>query len=66
MGSITESQTPAGDDDMVIHACKQLKLSRARQRLVLVLMAKDLADALIAIQDLAGMCTCGRGTFSYW
>lgn len=55
MGSITESQTPTGDDDMVIHARRRLKLSRARQRLVLVLMAKDLADALIAIQDLVGV-----------
>lgn len=55
MGSITESQTPTGDDDMVIHARKQLRLSRARQRLVLILMAKDLADALIAVQDLVGV-----------
>lgn len=54
MGSITESQTPTGDDDMVIHARKQLRLSKAQQRLVLVLMAKDLADALIAVQDLVG------------
>jgi hypothetical protein len=54
VGSITESQTPTGDDDMVIHARKKLKLTRARQRLVLVLIAKDMADALIAVQDLAG------------
>jgi hypothetical protein len=54
MGSITDSQTPHGDDDMVIYAQKQLKLSRARQRLVLVLIAKDLADGLIALQDLVG------------
>lgn len=54
MGSITESQTPTGDDDMVIHARKKLRLSRSRQRLVLVLIAKDLADALIAVQDLVG------------
>jgi hypothetical protein len=57
MGSITDSQTPNGDDDMVIHARKQLILSRARQRLVLVLIAKDLADGLIALQDLVG-ATC--------
>lgn len=53
-GSITDSQTATGDDDMVVHARKLLKMSKAKQRLLLVLIAKDLADALIAIQDLLG------------
>jgi hypothetical protein len=53
--SITDSQTAIGDDDMVVAARKQLKMSRVRQRLLLVLIAKDLADALIAIQDLLGV-----------
>lgn len=57
LGSITGSQMPSGDDDMVVRSYKQLKASQARHRLLLVLIAKDLADALIAVQDVLGAST---------
>lgn len=44
----------SGDDDMVVRSRKQLKATRARYTLLSVLLAKDLADSLIAIQDVLG------------
>lgn len=57
MGSITGSQMLSGDDDMVVRSRKQLKAARARYTLLSVLLAKDLADSLIAIQDVLGTLT---------
>lgn len=46
---------PSGDDDMVVRGHKQLQASRARLTLLMVLLAKDLADGLIAAQDVLGV-----------
>eukprot|EP00892_Ulva_mutabilis_P007678 jgi/Ulvmu1/5282/UM022_0076.1 len=52
LGSITGSQMPSGDDDMVVRSHRQLQACRARLTLLLVLLAKDLADGLIATQEV--------------
>ena len=46
---------PGGEDDDVLRqARRQLAGYRARKRLLTVLLAQDIADALIALQEIVG------------
>ena len=45
-----------GDDDVLRQAQRQLAALRARRRLLQVLMVQDLADSLIALQEIVGAC----------
>jgi Peroxisomal biogenesis factor 11 (PEX11) len=52
--SICGSQTGAGDEDMRVLARRQLRDLNDQQVLLLVTLAQDCADALIAMQDVVG------------
>jgi hypothetical protein len=49
----------SGDDDVLRQARQQLAGCRARRRLLLVLLIQDLADSLIALQEIVGVTHTG-------
>ena len=53
-GSAQGAKAVSSDEDMVADARKQLGAARARRRLLQVLLVQDLADSLIALQEIVG------------